>query len=174
MARATKKERRTQPQMDWMKIDKLIWNLVNTWDGSTEKKSNILEGVKDQFLWTHSQAEVACQLHFNYWLRKNGLPEIPYDNILKVEEEMKQLALAKAQADLPVKSTTRKKRTVKKPPVESKAPEKASPKPKTTTKSKTTKSKSKAKTAPKKAPAKSKTTTKRTTKKTTATLDNFV
>lgn len=161
MARTVKKrEKRTQPQMDWGKIDKLIWTLVSNWDGSDEKKENILEGVKEQFMWSHKQAEVACQMHFNFWLRKNGLPEIPYENILKVEEELKQIRLAKEQADLPVKSTRKKKTTTKKK----------------TTKPKTPAKNTKTNKKPPVVKKKPKTTTKKTTtrkKKTEATLDNF-
>ena len=169
MARKTvKKETRKQPMMDWVKIDRMIWNFVSSWDGSDEKRDSIIMAVKDEFMWSYAQAEQACLMHFNFWRKRNGVPEIPYGYHIEMERKLREEYEARKAAEVVAAAKkTRKKRTTK-PKTEAKVE----------TKPKTTRSK---KTPAKTTTSKSKTTTKKTTtkrkttkKKVEATLDSFM
>lgn len=131
-SKTTKRVTRTQPQMDWTQIDRLIWNLVSTWDGlSKDKKESIVSGVKEQFMWTRSQAETACQMHFNTILRQKGLPEIPYDFIEREKKRNKEEYLRRQKEQQPQKPTKKTRRVTKKVEVDTITKPTVSP-PKTT------------------------------------------
>lgn len=53
--------------MNWVQIDQIIWNIVQTWNGSESGKQTILKTVSNQFNWTESQTNKACELHFNMY-----------------------------------------------------------------------------------------------------------
>ena len=56
-----------RPDMNWMQIDKILWNMISVWNGSDSSKEDIIKTAMKQFGWTEKQAEKACEMHFNVY-----------------------------------------------------------------------------------------------------------
>lgn len=57
-------------EMNWLEIDKILWNTVQVWDGSESGKQDILKIVSKKFGWTEKQSSDACNMHFNLYTKK--------------------------------------------------------------------------------------------------------
>ena len=57
--------------MNWLEIDKIIWNMISAWNGSDTSKKDLLKAIAKKFNWTEKQTIIACQRHFNMYNKKN-------------------------------------------------------------------------------------------------------
>jgi|GEM_PF-3495056 hypothetical protein len=55
---------------NWIQIDKLIWSLVQTWDGKDQSKEKIESEIANTFKWNNKQAKIACERHFRVYNRR--------------------------------------------------------------------------------------------------------
>lgn len=59
----------SKDNLNWIEIDKIIWNIVQTWNGKEAQKKSIIQTVMKRFRWTESQTKKACEMHFNMYNR---------------------------------------------------------------------------------------------------------
>ena len=57
-------------EMNWLQIDKILWNMISVWNGSDSSRQDIIKTAMKQFDWTEKQAEEACEMHFNVYNKK--------------------------------------------------------------------------------------------------------
>ena len=59
-----------RPDMNWMQIDEILWNMISVWNGSDSSKEAIIKTAMKQFGWTEKQTQTACDMHFNLYNKK--------------------------------------------------------------------------------------------------------
>ena len=51
--------------MNWIEIDKILWEAISKWDGAADSRIKMLSRISKKFNWTDKQTEFACANHFN-------------------------------------------------------------------------------------------------------------
>ena len=51
--------------MNWIEIDKILWEAISKWDGAADTRIKMLSRISKKFNWTDKQTEFACANHFN-------------------------------------------------------------------------------------------------------------
>ena len=59
----------SKDNLNWIEIDKIIWNMISVWNGSDSSKEDIIKTIMKKFSWTESQTKKACEMHFNVYNR---------------------------------------------------------------------------------------------------------
>jgi len=55
--------------MNWIEIDKILWEAISKWDGAADTRIKMLSRISKKFNWTDKQTEFACANHFNMRLK---------------------------------------------------------------------------------------------------------
>ena len=58
-------------EMNWIDIDRILWEKISKWNGKEPSKKKILSEVSKFFNWSDKQTNLACVTHFNVYNKKN-------------------------------------------------------------------------------------------------------
>ena len=62
--------RKNVKEMNWIDIDKILWEKISKWNGKEPSKKKILSEVSKFFNWSDKQTNLACARHFNMYNNK--------------------------------------------------------------------------------------------------------
>ena len=57
-------------ELNWIQIDRILWNMISVWNGSDSSKKDIIKTAMKQFNWSEKLTEKYCEMHFNVYKKQ--------------------------------------------------------------------------------------------------------